>query len=202
MSAPAQQRSIADLVARIDAEMPARRSRIVGFLASQSGEGTTTLARAFAQAHAENMGRNVLLLSTTLPKGDRPSVIDAVRDGQRMHTAMERVGLGLTEAALGVGNDGRRNAAWSLVASPELWRALRESFELIVVDIQSADASDAAFKVSPLCDGVVVVLEAARTRAPVVTQLLHNLQSVHARVLGTVLNKRRFHLPAKLYRWL
>ena len=202
MSAPAQQRSIADLVARIDAELPARGSRIIGFLASHRGEGTSTLAQAFARSHAEAMGRSVLLLSTALPVGGRPSVIDAVRDGQRLHTAMDKVGMGLTEAALGIGNDGRRNAAWSLVASAELWRALRESFELIVVDIKSADASEAAFKVSPLCDGVVVVLEAARTRAPVVTQLLHNLQSVHARVLGTVLNKRRFHLPSKLYRWL
>ena len=148
------------------------------------------------------MGRNVRLLSSALPKDARPSVIDALRDGQRISAAFERQGMGLTEAALGIGVDGRRNPAWSLVGSDELWRALRESFDLVVVDIKSADVSDAALKVAPLCDGVVVVLEAARTRAPVVTQLLSNLQAVHARVLGTVLNKRRFHLPAALYRWL
>jgi exopolysaccharide biosynthesis WecB/TagA/CpsF family protein len=204
MTAPVEQRAIDDLVARVDAEMPPRRSRIVGFLASSSGEGTTTLARAFAQTNAEAMGRSVLLLSTAQPGDDRVSVIDAVRDGQRITEALTKRSRGVTEAALGVGTtaDGRRNAAWNLLAQPELWRALRDSFELVVVDIQSADESEAALKVAPLCDGVVVVLEAARTRAPVVTQLLSNLNAVHARVLGTVLNKRRFHLPAKLYRWL
>ena len=202
MSSPLQQRAIADLVARIDAQAPGRRSRIIGFVSSKSGEGTSTVARAFAQSNAEAMGRNVLLLSTAAPAGSRPSVIDAVRDGERMGDAFDKQSYGYTEAALGVRADGKRSASWNLVASSELWRALRESFELVVVDIESAESSDAALKISPLCDGVVVVVEAARTRAPVVSQLLQNLDAVRARVLGTVLNKRRFHLPARLYRWL
>ena len=204
MSAAVDPRSIEDLVARIDAEMPARRTRVVGFVSCSSGEGTSTLARAFAQANAQAMGRSVLLLNSAQPDDGRPSVIDAVRDGQRIGDALLRHRSGLTEGALGVGHhsDGRRAAAWSLLTRHELWSALRESFELVVVDMKSADASDAALKVAPLCDGVVVVLEAARTRAPVVSQLLKNLGAVHARVLGTVLNKRRFHLPAALYRWL
>jgi exopolysaccharide biosynthesis WecB/TagA/CpsF family protein len=197
-------RAIDDLVARIDADMPAHRSRVVGFLASSSGEGTTTLAEAYARTNAEAMGRSVLLLSTAQPPDDRLSVIEAVRDGQRIADALIKRGPSLTEACLGVGsnNEARRNAAWNLLASPELWRALRDSFELVVVDMKAPDRSDAGLKVAPLCDGVVVVLEAARTRAPVVTQLLSNLNAVHARVLGTVLNKREFHLPARLYRWL
>ena len=204
MRSPVDQRAIDDLVARIDADMPAHRSRVVGFLASSTGEGTSTLARAFALANAEAMGRSVLLLSTGPAGEDRVSVLDAVRDGERITAALSKRVPSLTEAALGVPavGDSRRSASWSLLARPELWRALRDSFELVVVDMQAADASDAALKVAPLCDGVVVVLEAAKTRAPVVTQLLHNLNAVHARVLGTVLNKRRFHLPARLYRWL
>jgi exopolysaccharide biosynthesis WecB/TagA/CpsF family protein len=197
-------RAVDDLVARIDADMPAHRSRVVGFLASSSGEGTTTLAAAYARANAEAMGRSVLLLSTAQPPDDRLSVIEAIRDGQRITEALIKRGPSLTEACLGVGasGDARRNAAWNLLASAELWRALRDSFELVVVDMKAVDRSDAGLKVAPLCDGVVVVLEAARTRAPVVTQLLANLNAVHARVLGTVLNKRQFHLPARLYRWL
>jgi len=204
MSTAVDSRSIDDLVARIDADMPAHRSRVVGFLASSSGEGTSTLALAYAKANAEAMDRSVLLLSTAQPPDGRLSVIEAVRDGQRITDALIKRSPSLTEACLGVGpsSETRRSAAWNLLASPELWRALRDSFELVVVDMKAADRSDAGMKVAPLCDGVVVVLEAARTRSPVVTQLLSNLNSVHARVLGTVLNKRQFHLPAALYRWL
>ena len=204
MSTAVDPRSIDDLVARIDADLPGHRSRVVGFLASSSGEGTSTLAMAYAKANAEAMGRSVLLLSTAQPPDDRLSVIEAVRDGQRITDALIKRSPSFTEACLGVGPSGemRRSAAWNLLASAELWRALRDSFELVVVDMKAADRSDAGLKVAPLCDGVVVVLEAARTRSPVVTQLLANLNSVHARVLGTVLNKRQFHLPAALYRWL
>ena len=204
MNRAVDQRAIDDLVARVDAEMPDRRPRIVGFLSSSRGEGTSTLARAYAQTNAEAMGRSVLLLNSGQPENNRPSVIEALRDGERITEALSKRSRGLTEASLGVGPQGepRRSAAWNHLAQPELWRALRDSFDLVVVDMKAADESDAALKVAPLCDGVVVVLEAARTRAPVVTQLLQNLNSVHARVLGTVLNKRRFHLPARLYRWL
>ena len=204
MSTTVDPRAIDDLVARIDADMPAHRSRVVGFVASSSGEGTSTLAEAYAKTNAEAMGRSVLLLSTAKPPDDRLSVIEAVRDGQRIADALIKRGPSLTEACLGVGSnsEARRNASWNLLASPELWRALRDSFELVVVDMKAPDRSDAGLKVAPLCDGVVVVLEAARTRGPVVTQLLSNLNAVHARVLGTVLNKREFHLPARLYRWL
>jgi Mrp family chromosome partitioning ATPase len=204
MSAALDPRAIENLVARIDADMPARRTRVVGFVSCSSGEGTSTLARAFAQANVQAMGRSVLLLHSAPTDHKRPSVIEALRDGQRLTQAWTKHKSGLTEAALGVGPtlDGRRATPWNLITRHELWTTLRDSFELVVVDMKSADVSDAALKVAPLCDGVVVVLEAARTRAPVVTQLLNNLNAVHARVLGTVLNKRRFHLPAALYRWL
>ena len=56
--------------------------------------------------------------------------------------------------------------------------------------------------VAPYCDGVAVVIEAESTRAPVAESLVGNLRQVRARVLGAVLNKRRFHLPARVYRWL
>ena len=46
------------------------------------------------------------------------------------------------------------------------------------------------------------MIEANRARVPVVANLVANLQAVHANVLGTVLNKRRFYLPSLIYRWL
>ena len=62
--------------------------------------------------------------------------------------------------------------------------------------------SSAGLKMAALCDGIVVVMEAGKTRAPVVAHLIDNLIALRATVLGTVLNKRRYLLPARLYRWL
>jgi Mrp family chromosome partitioning ATPase len=51
-------------------------------------------------------------------------------------------------------------------------------------------------------DGVVVVIAAESTRAPIVMSLLERLQGQGAPILGAVLNKRKVYIPHLIYRWL
>lgn len=201
---PLDARSVDDLVARVDAIVPPLAARLVGFVASGTGEGTSTLARGYARANAGKLGRNTLLLSTLPPADGSRSLCDVLRSGQPIDSVLGNKQRGLTEAALGLGLDHKDQPdyAWDLVTRRDLWEFLRSRFDLIVLDMPAADVSGACLQIGPLCDGVLVVLESARTRKPVVTQLLEDLQAVHVRVLGAVLNKRSFHLPARLYRWL
>ncbi len=197
-------RAIDDLVARVDAILPPPEPRVIGFVASGRGEGTSTVARSYARANAGKRGRNTLLLGT-LPPGDGSTTLcDALRSGQPIDNALGHKQRGVTEAWLGLGSDhdDQPDYAWDLVTRRELWDFLRGRFDLIVLDLPAASESGACMQIGPQCDGMLVVLESARTRKPVVTQLLQDLQAVHVRVLGAVLNKRSFHLPAKLYRWL
>jgi Mrp family chromosome partitioning ATPase len=214
-AAPAQDRPLAldaravdDLVARVDAILPPLAPRVIGFVASSSGEGTSTLAQAYARANAGKLARNTLLLSTlptaTHGHGNHPSLCDALRGGQPIESVLGPRQRGVTHAALGLGLDhgDQPDYAWDLVTRRELWDFLRQRFDLIVLDLPAADVSGACMQIGPQCDGVLVVLASASTRKPVVTQLLQDLQAVQVRVLGAVLNKRSFHLPDKLYRWL
>jgi hypothetical protein len=202
-------RAIDDLVARVDAILPPLSPRVIGFVASGSGEGTSSVAQAYARANAGKLGRNTLLLSTMPPAGPGGAgtaltLCDALRGGQPIESVLGPKQRGVTPASLGLGPDNgdQPDYAWDLVTRRELWDFLRQRFDLIVLDLPAADVSGACMQIGPQCDGVLVVLESARTRKPVVTQLLQDLQAVHVRVLGAVLNKRSFHLPAKLYRWL
>jgi Mrp family chromosome partitioning ATPase len=201
---PLDARAVDDLVARVDAIVPPLAARVIGFVASGTGEGTSTLARHYARANAGKLGRNTLLLGTLPPFDGRPTLCDALRSGQPIESVLGNKQRGLTEAALGLGldHDDQPDYAWDLVTRRDLWEFLRSRFDLIVLDMPAADVSGACLQIGPQCDGVLVVLESARTRKPVVTQLLEDLQAVHVRVLGAVLNKRSFHLPARLYRWL
>jgi Mrp family chromosome partitioning ATPase len=47
-----------------------------------------------------------------------------------------------------------------------------------------------------------MVVEAERTRSPIVDQARRSIESNGGRMLGVVLNKRRFHIPRFLYQWL
>jgi Mrp family chromosome partitioning ATPase len=197
-------RAIDDLVARVDAIAPPPGARVIGFLASGVGEGTSTLARNYARANAGKLGRKTLLLSTLAPADGSLTLCEALRSGQAIESALAHRLRGVTEASLGLGLDheDQPEYAWDLVTRRELWHFLRERFDLIVLDLPAAAVSGACMQIGPQCDGVLVVLESARTRKPVVAQLLQDLQAVHVRVLGAVLNKRSFHLPPRLYRWL
>lgn len=188
-----------DLRLQIEAALPAgRQGRVVGFIASSSGEGTSTLARSYVRAATEGTGRRVLLLSESMLPGR--SVLHALAQGDEGLGEVRQTTQGWWLGSL-LDHDGPALEE-VLLQRDRSWIALRRAFDEIVVDMPAASRSRAGLLVAPHCDGIVLVLEAEKTRGPVVDSLVSELRAVRAHPLGVVLNKRRFHLPAALYRWL
>jgi Mrp family chromosome partitioning ATPase len=79
---------------------------------------------------------------------------------------------------------------------------LRRTFDLILIDSPAANSSDLGPALSRHVDCVVVVVEAERTRAPMVAAALRRIEAGGGRVAGVVLNKRIQHIPESVYRWL
>ena len=192
--------AVDDLVARVDALLPPRGCRVIEFVASGRGEGTSTIATQFATAHALQWQRRVLLLSVSRRGMVLPSVLQALDEGEDAEPLLSRRADGVFTGSLGPAS--RRHPAWGLLRRTDLWACLREQFDVVVLDMPSSDVSRAAFNVAVAADGVVVVVEAERARAPVVHDLIERLRAVRGNVMGTVLNKRRYHLPQRLYQWL
>jgi protein-tyrosine kinase len=184
-----------DLISRIDASFGERRGRLIGFLASGQGEGTSTIALQYARAVSAQRSKRVLLIDASShdpmpPIGGRGSlhgVLATLHAQQALSQGAEAPG---------------EQTLWQLVPRTDLWVRLRQHFDEVVLDLPSTSASRDGLALAPYCDGVCVVIEAERTRAPVVEDLLASLQTVKARVLGAVMNRRRFHLPQRLYRLL
>ncbi|MBL8330143.1 MAG: hypothetical protein JNJ71_14970 [Rubrivivax sp.] len=220
LTVKADARSIQDLMTRIDAQFPPGRGRLTGFIASGEDEGTSTLALAYAQAVCSQMRRRVLLLDAGSeqpggPVAGRASLAGmlAFLSGDRMTASSpgarraDAVGALRADAAgaLRAGAAGEpedERSVWELLPRTDLWYALREQYDEVVIDLPAPSVSRVGLAVAPYCDGVAVVIEAERTRSPVAESLVAHLRSVRARVLGAVLNKRRFHLPAPVYRLL
>jgi Mrp family chromosome partitioning ATPase len=57
-------------------------------------------------------------------------------------------------------------------------------------------------RIAALMDGVVLVVEAEKTRWEVANKVREALVQADANVLGVILNKRRFHIPEWLYKTL
>jgi hypothetical protein len=181
--------------------------RAVAFTASRTGEGTTTIVQQFA-AFLISTFKPALLIVDANPNqavakgwdGGLTSLAELVRalpsnGGPRA----KRQSISIASLPpdviniLATGND-----AAELVDMARL----RARFDYILFDVPAISTHPAAVSIGRHVDGVVIIVEAERTRWPVVVNTKRAYQSVGAEVLGVVLNKRRFYIPSWIYKKL
>jgi Mrp family chromosome partitioning ATPase len=76
---------------------------------------------------------------------------------------------------------------------------LRREFDYVLVDVPCLARYADATVLGRVTDGVVLVLEANATRKESALTVAENLRAAQINVLGAVLNKRTFPIPALLY---
>ncbi len=80
--------------------------------------------------------------------------------------------------------------------------ALRMSFDYVLIDCPALSVSEDAAMLASSVDGVVVVVEADRTKGAQVKRTQQTLETANGNLLGFVLNKRRYPVPEWLYKRL
>lgn len=180
---------------RLDALLPGAPKRVVQFIGSRAGEGTSTVAREFARVSATRFGRLVLLLGSGPGSG---YVLDdhslGILPSQVGSSNLYMAPLPAVAASLASNGGGPRSDAF--------WEALRQRYELVVVDSPPAAASGDGLAMCGKVDGVVLVVEAEGTRWPVAQSVKNAILRSGGKVLGVVLNKRRHYIPSWAYRRL
>jgi Mrp family chromosome partitioning ATPase len=79
---------------------------------------------------------------------------------------------------------------------------LRREFEYSIVEGPPAGESSEAAALGRSADGIILVLEAHRTRRAAARKIKETLDAADVRVLGMVLTGRRFPIPEGIYRRL
>jgi len=183
------------------------RACLVVFLAAHEGCGTSRVVREFARVAAGALGRRVLLLDANAIAVQPAAFGLTVSTGWEEATA---AGAPLASAAVAVPDVERlsvavlslRAGSSALLDSDEFDAALaavRNGYDLIVVDAPSPVESVDALLLSRVADGCVLVVEAERTRWQVAENLQARVVKYGGRVVGAVLNKRRYHIPRLIY---
>ncbi|MEW6754412.1 MAG: CpsD/CapB family tyrosine-protein kinase [Candidatus Latescibacterota bacterium] len=132
----------------------------------------------------------------------KPGLIDLLQDPECLRTGLrEGPQHGLRIITAGTPNGGLA-ARVEPARLQSLLTVLRESYPLILLDLPSVLRYPEGAAFSRLCDGVVLVIRAGRTRYEVVREAKTRLESADVRIIGSVLNQRRFYIPAFLYRRL
>lgn len=172
------------------------------------GEGASTVAREVATLLCQNGSTRAVLVDANLRTPSQHLAFRLERTGGLTELASQslapeaavRRGAG---SALPVVTAGRpAGTPSSILGLPPLKTALdqyRARFDWVVVDGPPITVYSDASILAPLVDGVVLVVEAERTRWEVVSQARRILEESGARILGAVLNRQRYHIPPALY---
>ena len=186
----------------------------VGVVSATAGEGSSFVAAHLAAELARSSERPTLLLEANVY---RPAQAD--RHGAEPNPGLRRL---LPDREFPVEQCLRQTAIehlWLLPAGsasngsgpapapdwthfPQLFQALRGRFPGIVVDLPPVNLSTDTLIVSPLFDGLVMVVAADLCSREVIGNAVERLRRANSVLLGTVLNKRKFVIPEPIYRRL
>jgi len=195
-------REMAGLRVRLENMLTEHIPRTVMFLASQGGEGTSTVTAEFAQALAVDPRLRVLVVDT---HARRPAY---GTDGSWLAG-----GLGRPDST--GGNDASAAENLDVLPVPEvvvaaggaapqvlqnLLQAIAGGYDWILLDGPPVLESPDAAPLGQAVDGVIVVAQAGRTKRPVLARSVDLLNRSGGRVLGIVLNRRRLEIPEFIYR--
>jgi capsular exopolysaccharide synthesis family protein len=78
----------------------------------------------------------------------------------------------------------------------------KREYSFILFDVPTLNDVTSAIRLTKYADGVILVIEAEKTRWEVVQRTNEMLRQAKANILGVVLNKRKFYIPASIYRTL
>jgi Mrp family chromosome partitioning ATPase len=206
-------REMQALYRSIEAETSSiKGGKIIMFSSARAGEGKTTVCGSLAATLAQNFGRTVLILdgdrsqalSQRFGSSGGPSIASLEQSPEAVLQGAQRFGKRGSVAAVPVGS----LVGSASADSPELsviagiQDQLRNTFDYILLDAPSVADVSWITSIGPLCDGVILVVEAESTRWPVLVNAKLEFESSGAKILGVFLNKRRFYIPPRVYRFL
>lgn len=195
------------VVGQIENALPQQQCRVVMVSSSVLGEGTTDIVVGLGLTIANEVGKKTLILDCNM---HHPEV----------HLRFGQPDLGLGEVLTGrVGVE----QAMSNTVVPNLWTMslgrgvaslatfgeerlktliseLRSNFEYVLIDAAPVGSYPECVVLSNKVDGVILVVKYGGTRREIVKRAKETITRADGRVLGVILNRRKFPIPEFLYR--
>jgi Mrp family chromosome partitioning ATPase len=202
---------LARLYRMIETSLPNISNRIVQFASAYSEEGASEIAFETAVIAARLIGKRILYIDTAakqigtprkLPDNVRLPLDTLLLVGRPPHEGIAQAAG--TELYFAILHE-REKDELSSVSISVLEQALvhlRPFFDLIILDSQAILKDAFGNALSKLTDGTILVVEAERTRAPVAEETKRLIEGSGGRIIGAILNRRRYYIPKFLYRLL
>lgn len=200
-----------DLKTKILTRYPEGSIKTIMFVGTAHGDGASTTAINFATTLAQDCKLNVLLVDVNLRtpslqevfKIDKaPGLSDLLTNSGQMASHVRKVGPG-NLYVLPCGGD--HSGPVSLFESSrfeQFLKKMRKRFHYVILDAPPVPAFSESRVLLAHVDGAVLVVESGKTRRQVALRVKKELEAAGGKILGVVLNKKRYYIPGWIYRRL
>lgn len=197
-------REMTALRVTLESALGDRTPRVVMFVSPQGGEGTSTVSLQFAQVLSRDSSVRPLLIDAHVRRPVYhfdPTHRAALLDPQmQQHPQGAEVGSTANLFVVPSADEVRRAGIFQPAEMRQVLDATTQGFDWVVVDGPPVLDSPDAAPLSAVADAVVLVLQAGRTKRPVLVRAAELLRKAGANVLGSVLNRRVLEIPEFIYR--
>ena len=160
--------------------------------------GTSTVTAALSRYIAENFNESVCVVEVK-PAGSNGSgsIYKIDQKNSSAASGREQKFVSFLSVKLGGGTNSE-----NLERVAEVVNSLRNSYRFVFLDVPALSSSGDGVALGRISDGTILVLEADKTRRHVARRLVASLRASSISILGVVLNKRKFPIPASIYQRL
>jgi len=190
-------------------------TKVIQFTSSHFGEGVTSISLALAWFLArQHPSDQIIVVEANLRQPSFEEILGIKSEGALLAVLdkskpLRQAITRLPDYNFMVIPAGRSESAQTLIWDEldldrlgEILAVLKKKCRYVLVDSPPVVPFIDAVTICGMTDGVVLVVESERTRSEVVDHAIEKLKSGGAEILGTILNKREFHIPKRVYRFL
>jgi capsular exopolysaccharide synthesis family protein len=208
---PGSSRKYEDLRIKLFTSFPDDDLKTLLFAATSHGSGCSTTAVGFASGLVKDFKLQVLLVDANMrtPKFHQlfeinkiQTIFDVATRRGRNQSKVESVGYGKLYVTTFFGDSSNTVNLFETHRFKQFLETASKSFDYIILDGPPIPNSSESRIISSKVDGVILVLEAGVTRRQVALRAKKEIEGAGGRLLGVVLNKRKYHIPKWVYKFL
>lgn len=183
---------------------------VIHFVTPHRNDGADVIAFETAYVASTQPGKRVLFINTS----NNSQVISDNAEYAVLPNDL-KANENVTYASF-AGNNGETTFFFTTVSAPgneerilpdvrdfrKIVDDMRKMFDLIIIHSDLALTGHMANTLYGLTDGCVIIARAEHTRMPVIKKLRNVIERQGGRIIGVVLNRRKFYIPPKVYSFL
>ncbi len=190
---------------------PKKAPRVLAITGSHHDEGASTVAANLARSLARPGDGQVLLIDADIRHPSvhqifesrlSPGLTDILADSQNSEGVIVPSPVQNLHILSAGAINGNLSEIFDSGRFTNLLDSIKKNYQFVVIDLPAVNEASWALRLAGLCDGVGLVVEAEHSRWEVAHKTKELLEQSNAKIMGVIINKRRFYIPQWLYRTL